>query len=99
MRFAEGPLGPHLTSSCTTQQTAAKIYVPLLFFKTPKYARSVQLGLQALPANEFPLESDPFYELTVKNRVEQIYLVPVAAQFNRYPESLKIIHLLSRLPL
>ena len=34
---------PQLTSSYTTQRTAARLYVPLLFLKTPKYARSVQL--------------------------------------------------------
>ena len=36
--------------------------------------RSAEAQIQAMPATEFPLESDPFYELTVKNRVEQIYL-------------------------
>ncbi|WP_373085701.1 hypothetical protein [Sneathiella sp.] len=36
--------------------------------------RSAENQVQAMPATDFPLESLPFYELTIKNRIEQIYL-------------------------
>lgn len=36
--------------------------------------RSAEIQVQAMPATDFPLETSPFYELTVNNRVEQIYL-------------------------
>lgn len=36
--------------------------------------RSAENVVQAMPATDFPLEGSPFYELTIKNRVEQVYL-------------------------
>lgn len=36
--------------------------------------RAAEDQVQAMPASEFPLESAPFYDFAVKNRVEQVYL-------------------------